>query len=88
MKISGESLTPQQRVDFESLAGELHAAAAQAYNAKRLEYENTGKRYGLDPSVLGAASPPMQKPTAKTGLPEASAVEAEVARRARLRGGQ
>ena len=81
MKISGESLTPKQRVDFEALAGELHSAASQAYNAKRMEYENTGKRYGLDPAVLGSPSAQMPKPAAKTGLPEMSAIDAEIARR-------
>ena len=72
MKISGESLTPKQRVDFEALAGELHGAASQAYNAKRMEYENTGKRYGLDPTVLGPPSAMVPRPLKPAGKPAAS----------------
>lgn len=54
MQMSGEKLTPQMRIDFGKLADELMAAAGQAYNAKRSEYETMGRRYQLDPSVLGA----------------------------------
>jgi hypothetical protein len=72
MKISGESLTPKQRVDFEALAGELHAAASQAYNAKRMEYEKTGNRYGLDPSVLGSPSAQMPKPASSAAVQTAT----------------
>lgn len=54
MQLSGEKLTPQQRKEFGSLADELYKAAAQSYNSKRSEYEQMGKRYQLDPSVLGA----------------------------------
>lgn len=53
MQMSGEKLTPTMRADFGALADELYKAAAQSYNKKRSEYEHMGKRYGLDPSVLG-----------------------------------
>lgn len=56
MQMSGEKLTPTQRTDFGALAAELMRAASQAYNAKRSEYENFGKQYQLNPSVLGPAA--------------------------------
>jgi len=63
MQLSGEKLTPQQRQDFGALADELMRAAEQAYTAKRAEYEQFGKTYGLNPDVLGPA--PGAKPGAK-----------------------
>lgn len=45
--MSGQKLTPTQRDDFKALANELYAAAGQAYNAKRSEYEDFGKAYGF-----------------------------------------
>jgi hypothetical protein len=47
MWMSGEKLTPTQREDFKKLSNELYNAAAQAYNAKRAEYENFGKAYNF-----------------------------------------
>lgn len=75
MQISGEKLTPTMRKDFVALADELYRASAQAYNAKRADYEKMGSRYGLDPSVLGD--------TAKVdkGVPSESAIDAELKRR-------
>jgi hypothetical protein len=53
--ITGQRLTPTQREDFKSLSNELYAAAAQAYNKKRSEYEDFGSKYNLDvKNVLGA----------------------------------
>lgn len=46
--MDGTKLTPQQRADFGSLASELTAASAQTYNAKRSEYFQQGKDYGLN----------------------------------------
>lgn len=43
--MSGQKLTPTQRDDFQALANELYAAAGQAYNAKRSEYEGMGNAY-------------------------------------------
>jgi hypothetical protein len=43
--MSGQKLTPTQRDDFKALANELYAAAGQAYNAKRKEYEDLGNAY-------------------------------------------
>jgi len=45
--MSGQKLTPTQRDDFQSLSNELYAAAGQAYNKKRQEYEAFGTSYGF-----------------------------------------
>lgn len=45
--MSGEKLTPTQRDDFKALANELYAAAGDAYNKKRKEYEQFGDAYGF-----------------------------------------
>jgi hypothetical protein len=45
--ITGEKLTPTQREDFKALANELYAAAGDAYNKKRGEYEQFGQAYGF-----------------------------------------
>ena len=53
--MTGQVLTPTQRQDFERLATELYAAAADGYNKKRDEYMGLGQAYGfknLD-TVLG-----------------------------------
>lgn len=49
--VSGNKLTPQQRVEFQGLADELYNAAATAYNSKRGEYELIGRRFNLDPDL-------------------------------------
>jgi hypothetical protein len=54
--MTGQKLTPTQREDFKALSNELYAAAGQAYNQKRREYEGFGQAYGfknLD-TALGA----------------------------------
>ena len=45
--MTGQKLTPTQRDDFKALANELYAAAGQAYNQKRSEYEQFGNAYGF-----------------------------------------
>jgi hypothetical protein len=45
--MSGQKLTPTQREDFKSLSNELYAAAGDAYNKKRKEYEEFGTAYGF-----------------------------------------
>ena len=45
--MSGEKLTPTQRDDFKALSNELYAAAGDAYNKKRKEYEEFGGAYGF-----------------------------------------
>lgn len=69
MQMSGQKLTPQQRIDFGKLADELYDAAGQAYNAKRGEYEQFGKTYDLNPAVLGepAKAPQKSAPTSVGG---------------------
>jgi hypothetical protein len=54
--MTGQKLTPTQRDDFKALSNELYAAAGQAYNQKRKEYETFGEAYkfkNLD-AALGA----------------------------------
>jgi len=51
--MSGRKLTPTQIDDFKALSNELYAAAGQAYNQKRKEYEQFGDAYGF--KNLGAA---------------------------------
>jgi hypothetical protein len=52
---TGQKLTPTQRDDFKQLSNELYAAAGQAYNQKRKEYEDYGQSFNLDASkALGA----------------------------------
>jgi hypothetical protein len=55
MQVTGEKLTPTQRVDFGKLADDLMEAAGQAYNKKRSEYAEFAKTYGLNDKALGAA---------------------------------
>ena len=64
--ISGQKLTPTQRDDFQSLSNELFAAAGQAYNNKRKEYEQFGTSYGFKNlgTALGA---PAQVPSLMGG---------------------
>ena len=69
---TGETLTPTQREDFKSLANELYAAAGQAYNQKRDEYQQFGQAYNfknLGTALGPAANIPsvMRKPTLTTG---------------------
>jgi hypothetical protein len=54
--ITGEKLTPTQRQDFKQLSTELYAAAADAYNIKRSEYEEFGQSYNF--KNLGTALGP------------------------------
>jgi hypothetical protein len=54
--MSGQKLTPTQREDFKALSNELYAAAGDAYNKKRQEFQGFGQAYGfknLD-TALGA----------------------------------
>jgi len=69
--ITGEKLTPKQRLDFKALSNELYAAAGQAYNNKRSEYEAFANEYKL-PNIstsLGAPAtvPSIVKPGATPG---------------------
>jgi hypothetical protein len=45
--MTGEKLTTTQRDDFQALANELYAAAGQAYNQKRDEYQQFGQAYNF-----------------------------------------
>jgi hypothetical protein len=59
--MSGRKLTPTQIDDFKTLSNELYAAAGQAYNQKRKEYEDFGSAYGfknLTPALGAPASIP------------------------------
>lgn len=54
--IDGTKLTPTQRGDFQSLAGELYNVAANSYNSKRAEYSELGQAYDLN-SELALGKP-------------------------------
>jgi hypothetical protein len=56
--MTGQKLTPTQRDDFKALANELYAAAGDAYNKKRKEYEDFGNAYQFKNlnTVLGPAA--------------------------------
>jgi hypothetical protein len=45
--MTGQKLTPTQRDDFKTLSNELYAAAGDAYNKKRKEYQGFGEAYGF-----------------------------------------
>lgn len=45
--MSGQKLTPTQRQDFKALSNELYAAAGDAFNKKRKEYEDFGSAYNF-----------------------------------------
>lgn len=68
---SGRKLTPTQIQDFKSLSNELYAAAGQAYNQKRREYEDFGNAYGfknLTPALGAPATiPSMMRTTPRAG---------------------
>jgi hypothetical protein len=46
--ISGNKLTPKQRIEFQQLADALYGESVKAYNAKRGEYTKLGAEYGLN----------------------------------------
>lgn len=50
MRISGETLTPEQRKDFQSLSDKLYSTAVESYNQKYQEYSQFAQDYGLSPS--------------------------------------
>jgi hypothetical protein len=68
--MTGQKLTPQQRIDFKSLSNELYSAAGQAYNQKRSEYKSFGDAYKFPnlETALGSAAtvqPIIMKPAKK-----------------------
>ena len=69
--MSGRKLTPTQIDDFKALSNELYAAAGQAYNQKRKEYEEFGNAYGfknLTPALGAPATiPSMMRITPRAG---------------------
>lgn len=69
--MSGRKLTPTQIDDFKTLSNELYAAAGQAYNQKRKEYEEFGNAYGfknLTPALGAPATiPSMMRTTPRAG---------------------
>jgi hypothetical protein len=69
--MTGQKLTPTQREDFKALSNELYAAAGDAYNKKRQEFQGFGQAYGfknLD-TALGA---PANIPSVMRTRPSAS----------------
>jgi tetratricopeptide (TPR) repeat protein len=72
--MTGQKLTPTQRLDFKALSNELYAAAGQAYNQKRGEYEAFGNAYQLPNlnTALGAPAnvpPVMRQPSGSVTAP-------------------
>ena len=68
--MTGEKLTPKQRLDFKALSNELYAAAGQAYNQKRSEYEGFGNAYQL-PNLNTALGAPANVPSVVRQPPQA-----------------
>ena len=48
--MTGATLNPAQRKDFQELADKLYSASIQAYNRKRNEYAGLATSYGLNPT--------------------------------------
>jgi hypothetical protein len=58
MTLSGQKLTPQQRVDFRKLADSLFAESQKMYTAKQSEYTDIAKRNELNVGdVVGPVTP-------------------------------
>lgn len=73
MTISGQKLTPTQRVDFQRLADSFYAESSKLYNAKRGEYKGIAERNELNTlDILGPeavqAKAPVGKPTTSAGF--------------------
>ena len=68
--MTGEKLTPKQRLDFKSLSNELYAAAGQAYNQKRNEYLSVGQTYNF-PNLNTALGAPANVPSVVRQPPQA-----------------
>jgi tetratricopeptide (TPR) repeat protein len=60
--MTGQKLTPKQRIEFKALSNELYAAAGQAYNQKRSEYEAFGNAYQL-PNLNTSLGAPANVPS-------------------------
>ena len=60
--MTGQKLTPTQRIEFKALSNELYAAAGQAYNNKRSEYEAFANAYQL-PNISTAIGAPVNVPS-------------------------
>jgi hypothetical protein len=82
--MTGQKLTPTQREDFKALSNELYAAAGDAYNKKRREYEGFGQAYGfknLDTALGAPATIPSlmrRVPSGGTGNPLLDAVNRQL----------
>ena len=60
--MTGQKLTPTQRIEFKALSNELYAAAGQAYNNKRSEYQAFAEAYQL-PNISTAIGAPVNVPS-------------------------
>lgn len=54
--VSGNKLTPKQRIDFQRLADELFKASETMYNQKSQEYRGIAKDYNLNADRVGGTS--------------------------------
>jgi hypothetical protein len=68
--MTGQKLTPTQRIEFKALSNELYAAAGQAYNNKRSEYMGFGNAYQL-PNLDTALGAPATVPSIVSQPPKA-----------------
>jgi hypothetical protein len=63
--ISGNKLTPKQRVEFQALADALYSESVTQFNAKQGEYKKLGSEYGLNADrAIGSPATLPQKPAA------------------------
>ena len=70
MVVSGQKLTPKQRVDFQNLADVLYTESTKQYNSKRGEYAGFAKDYGLNENrIVGPAITSPKLPAATPGAP-------------------
>jgi hypothetical protein len=66
--ISGNKLTPKQRIEFQQLADALYGESINHYNSKRGEYIKLGSEYGLDAGrAIGAPASMAAKPSKAPG---------------------
>lgn len=67
--ISGNKLTPKQRVEFQQLADALYSESVGQYNAKQGEYKKLGSEYGLNAErAIGAPAVVPKKPGAASDI--------------------
>lgn len=64
--ISGQKLTPQQRIDFQTLSDKMYGESVSQYNAKRGEYSDIANRNELNAQDVVGNESKAPKPAAAT----------------------